>query len=70
MAGVAQPVPLAEDEVLKPRQVAELLGVHYHTVLARIADGELRAVRRGTRLYVRRSWVEEFLNADEAKAAS
>ena len=49
------------DPVLTVREVAELLGVSYRTVLRRIDDGSLRAVRRGGRFFVRQSWIDEFL---------
>ena len=49
------------DPVLTVREVAELLGVSYRTVLRRIEDGSLRAVRRGGRFFVRQSWIDEFL---------
>lgn len=57
------------DEVLTAHQVAELLGIHYQTLRKYIQRGELRAVKRGNRIYIRRSWVEEFLTPEGAPAA-
>lgn len=54
--------------VLSAKQVAEVLGVHYETVLERIHDGSLRAVKRGGRFYIRRQALEDFL-ADEPIAS-
>jgi excisionase family DNA binding protein len=56
-------------EVLTPRQVSRILGRCYDTVLTYIDDGDLRAVRRRGRFYIRRQWVDDFLNADDAESA-
>lgn len=55
-------VPPAADPVLSPREVAAELGVNYETVLRSIKRGELRAVKRGNRFYIRRSALEAFLD--------
>lgn len=52
---------MSSDPVLNAHEVAEELGVHYKTVLKYIRAGELRVAKRGNRLFIRRSWVEEFL---------
>lgn len=54
------------DPVLNPHEVAAELGVSYMTVLRSIKRGELRAVKRGNRLYIRRSALEAFLDPDAA----
>ena len=38
-----------------------LLQIHYKTLLKHIRGGELRATKRGNRLFIRRSWVDEVL---------
>lgn len=50
------------DEVLGPVDVARILDVHVQTVRSLIKSRELRAVKRGNRYYIRRSWLEEFLD--------
>lgn len=56
--------------VLGVKQVAAFLGRSYKTVLNRIDDGSLQAKKvRGT-YYIRREWLEDFLeNADLAESA-
>jgi excisionase family DNA binding protein len=49
------------DEVLSPNEVATYLKVHKQTVYQHIRDGELKAVKRGNRIYIRRCWLDEFL---------
>lgn len=49
------------DPVLTAPEVAAELGVCLDTVRRMIHRGELKAVKRGNRFYVRRSWVEDFL---------
>jgi excisionase family DNA binding protein len=56
----------AHDDVLNPSEVADYLKVHKQTVYQHIRDGELKAVKRGNRIYIRRSWVEAFLTPDAA----
>lgn len=67
MAGRASPravycAPMSVDPVLTAHQCAAELGVHYQTLRKYIRAGELRAAKRGNRLFIRRSWVDEFLN--------
>lgn len=52
------------DDVLSPHEVAAELRKNYETVLRLIKRGDLRAVKRGGRIYIRRSAVEAFLNPD------
>lgn len=52
---------MSDDPVLTAHEVAGELGVHYKTLLKYIRGGELRAAKRGNRLFIRQSWVEEFL---------
>jgi excisionase family DNA binding protein len=56
----------ADDEVLSPDEVAKYLKKHKQTVYQHIRDGELKAVKRGNSLYIRRSWLDEFLTPDAA----
>lgn len=63
------PVRLATaPDVLSPRMVAEILGRDYETVRRYIASGELRATKRGGQWFIRREWLEAFLNGDEPAA--
>lgn len=55
-----------DDPVLTAREVAEELGVHYQTLRSYIIDGQLQAVKRGNRWFIRRSWVDEFLAPTQA----
>jgi excisionase family DNA binding protein len=52
---------VSEDPVMTAHQVADLLQIHYKTLLRYVRDGEIRATKRGGRLFIRRSWVDEFL---------
>lgn len=54
--------------VLRPKQVAELLGVCTQTVYARIADGSLPATMRRGRYYIRAAAVEAFLSGEQQPA--
>src|SRR5690606_35865117 len=48
-------------DVLTPKQVAKLFGVHYRTVLDWIHTGALQASLINERFYVRREWIDEML---------
>lgn len=52
---------MSSDPVHTAHEVAEQLGVHYQTLRKYILAGELKAVKRGNRWFIRRSWVEAFL---------
>lgn len=54
--------------VLSINQVADMLGVNRRTVERAIKEGELRAVKRGGRWYIRAQAVEDFLT-DEPVAS-
>jgi excisionase family DNA binding protein len=60
---------MSDDPVLTAHQVADELKIHYKTLLRHIRDGELRAAKRGNRLFIRRSWVDEFLAPQATPAA-
>lgn len=49
------------NEVLSPKQAAVEVGVSYQTLMKHIHDGELRAVKRGRRYYIRRAWLDEYM---------
>jgi excisionase family DNA binding protein len=49
------------DPVLTIREAAEELRRNYKTVLRLVKTGELAAVKRGGRYYVRRSAIDTFL---------
>lgn len=53
---------------LKPREVAELLGVPPSRVRDWIRDGTLPVIKDDGRYYVRRQWVEEFATQREQLA--
>lgn len=53
--------PLTTDEVLTAHEAADLLGIHYKTLLTYVRTKRLQAVKRGGRLFIRRSWLEDFL---------
>lgn len=53
------------DPVLDPHEVAAELRRTYPTVLTYLRSGELRGVKRGSRWYVRRSALNEFLKPRE-----
>lgn len=54
---------MSHDPVLTAHQVADQMGIHYQTLLRyHIRPGHLKAVKRGNRWYIRRSWFEEYLN--------
>lgn len=55
---------VVHDPVLSPYEVADELRRNYETVLRMIKRGELRAVKRGGRFYIRRSALEAFLDPD------
>lgn len=60
---------MSDDPVLTAHQVADVLGEHYKTVLRHIREGRLRASKQGNRLFIRRSWLDEFLDDQAAPAA-
>ena len=55
-------------DVLSVRMVAEILGCNYETVRHYIASGELRATKRGGQWFIRREWLEAFIDGDEPAA--
>jgi excisionase family DNA binding protein len=55
-----------DDEVLTAHEAADALKVHYKTLLIYVRVGELKAVKRRNRLFIRRSWLNEFLALDAA----
>jgi len=59
---------MSADPVLSAQQVADELGIHVKTLLrTHIRPGRLPAVKRGNRWFIRRSWLEEYLQpADSA----
>jgi excisionase family DNA binding protein len=61
-------MPTKPDPILTTREVAELLKIYYETVLDYIHTGELAAVKRGNRYYIRQSAVDAFLTPDDAVA--
>lgn len=68
MSGPTPIPPSLDTEILTVKQVATLLGVHRQTVERRINAGDLQAVKRGGRYYIRRRWYEDFLNDDPVSA--
>jgi excisionase family DNA binding protein len=52
---------VSADPVLTAHQVADLLQIHYKTLLRHVREGRLQASKQGNRLFIRRSAVEEFL---------
>jgi predicted site-specific integrase-resolvase len=58
-----------DDEVLRPRQVAEMYDLHYQTVMNHIHNGLLPAVKRGGRWYTRRKWLKEYMPDDAPRSA-
>jgi len=50
-------------EVLSPAEVAALLKVNHQTVREWIKSGTLRASKIGGRLFIRREWIDELLDA-------
>ncbi|HLU75601.1 MAG TPA: helix-turn-helix domain-containing protein [Nonomuraea sp.] len=52
---------MSQLDVLTPKQVAKLFGVHYQTVLDWIHTGALQASLINERFYVRREWIDEML---------
>jgi excisionase family DNA binding protein len=60
---------MSHDPVLTAHQVAEEIGEHYKTVLRHIREGRLQASKRGNRLFIRQSWLEEFLAPSESHVA-
>jgi excisionase family DNA binding protein len=68
MTGPTPIHPDLDNEVLSAKQVAHILGVHPHTVYARVNDGSMQAVKRGGRLYIRRRWVDDYLTPGEVSA--
>lgn len=62
--------PSTADEVLDAHEAAALLGMHYRTVLRHIRTGELRAVKRRKRIYIRRQWIDEFLDPERGEVAA
>lgn len=52
----------AHDPVLTVHDVADELGKSYRTVCRYIKAGELKATKRGNSVFIRRSWLEEFLD--------
>lgn len=60
------PVRLATaPDVLSPRLVAEILGRNYESVRRYITSGELRATKRGGQWFIRREWLEAFIDGDD-----
>lgn len=60
------------NEVLSPKQAVRELGddISYQTLMKHIHDGELRAVKRGGRYYIRRAWLDEYMPpADSPRSA-
>lgn len=55
--------------ILTVQQVARELDVSNKTVYRHIDAGLLRATKRGNRFYVRRAWLDAYLNGDPADAA-
>lgn len=53
------------DEVLTIKEVAAAMRVHHHTVRRHIAAGRLRATKRGNLWFIRRQWLEAFLDGDQ-----
>lgn len=49
------------DPVITAQQAADEVGVHYQTLRRYVLSGELKAVKRGNRWFIRRSWLEAFL---------
>lgn len=48
-------------DVLTPREISQRTGIAERTVLDHLASGEMKGSKRGSRWYVRREFVEEFL---------
>ncbi len=48
------------------QEVAELLGVHWQTILAYIRDGKIDAIRMGNRYRVTASSYQEFVDKRKA----
>jgi len=68
-SGAPTPIrPVDDTEILSLREVADYLGVSYATVLRRVQDGSLMSVKRGNRRFVRRRWLDDFLDSGEVPA--
>ena len=52
---------MSDDPVLTAHEAAEILGVHYQTLLDYMRSGELRAAQRGRRWFIRQSSIDAFL---------
>lgn len=50
------------DPVLSPAEVAAELHVHVQTVRTHMRAGVLRSVKRGGRRFIRRSWLDAYLD--------
>lgn len=61
---------MSEIDVLTPKQVARLMGVHYQTVLKWIDSGQLRARKLGERFFIRREWINEMLDSSEEQQSA
>lgn len=48
-------------DVMVPAEVAAYLGMHVKTVRDYISSGMMRAARMGRNYYVRREWINDFL---------
>jgi len=58
------------EDLLDAEQIAHELGVNVKLVRRWHATGELRSARLGDRRRTRRAWLEEFIDARAAGAAS
>lgn len=58
------------EPVLTPHEVAAELRCNYETVLRHIKARRLRGVKRGGRIYIRRSAVDAFLADDSATSGA
>ncbi len=48
-------------EYLTPKEIAELLDVHFNTVLYWLRNGNLKGVKVGRRWRVKPEWLKEFI---------
>jgi len=55
------------DQILKAKQVAEMLDVGLSTVYRAVEAGELPAIRIGAAIRIRREALEKFLSQQESR---
>lgn len=56
-----------EQKYYKPEEIANILGVHYHTILRRIAAGKIIAVKIGNDFRVSETEFNKFLEENKTK---